>query len=116
MEENIELLKEENMNGSSATVADDPKGSNGYAASERYFENVACPYYPCHKRDEAAQGKEVHLNCLFCYCPMYHLEDCPGNPQFKEKNGRRVKVCTNCTFPHEKDNYDIIMKKIRGEL
>ncbi|MBR1674669.1 MAG: metal-binding protein [Eubacterium sp.] len=86
-----------------------------YAPSERYFENRACPYYPCHKRAEAAEGKDVHINCLFCYCPMYHLENCLGNPTYKEKNGRRIKVCTNCTFPHEKDNYELVMKKIRGE-
>ena len=112
MEENTESLREKKINGSSLLAADDPKGSNGYAASERYFENVACPYYPCHKKADSP-ANEVHLNCLFCFCPMYHIENCPGNPRFKEKNGRRIKVCTDCTFPHEKDNYDEIMRIIR---
>ena len=110
MEENIELLKEENMNGSSVTVADEQKVSNGYAASERYFENVACPYYPCHKRDEAAQGKEVHLNCLFCYCPLYFLkEKCGGD--FVMKNG--VKSCIGCSRPHIASNFDEIERTLK---
>lgn len=71
--------------------------------SSRYFENKACEYYPCHK------GKE-HLNCLFCYCPLHRLEHCPGNPEYIEVQGKRIKDCSNCTFPHEPDNYDIIVK------
>ncbi|MCR4691390.1 MAG: metal-binding protein [Lachnospiraceae bacterium] len=69
--------------------------------SSRYFENRACEYYPCHKGCE-------EMNCLFCYCPLYHRQDCPGNPSYKEKNGRRIKVCTDCTFPHRPENYDKI--------
>lgn len=83
-----------------------------YEASQKYFENRACPYYPCHKMNDEKSG-EVHLNCLFCFCPLYHMENCPGNPSYKEKNGRRIKVCTNCTFPHVKEHYDLIMKIIR---
>ncbi|SEG24988.1 Cysteine-rich small domain-containing protein [Eubacterium ruminantium] len=128
-------------------VNNDVKNSSGeieilegsvYAPSHKYFENRACPYYPCHKVDsdtkkaymnkasevtgisgetadagEYVKNADVHINCLFCFCPMYHLENCPGNPAYKEKNGRRIKVCTNCTFPHEKDNYDRIMEILR---
>ena len=72
----------------------------------RYFENTACEYYPCHQRE--------HLNCLFCYCPLYRLADCPGNPRYIEKNGKRIKVCTDCTFPHEEKNYDRILEILKG--
>lgn len=71
--------------------------------SYRFFANKDCKYYPCHKGlDE--------LNCLFCYCPMYRLEKCPGNPSYIEKSGKRIKNCTDCTFPHKAENYDKIMK------
>ncbi len=42
------------------------------------------------------------FNCLFCYCPMYQLPACPGNPSYMEKEWKKtIKVCTNCTFPHQ---------------
>ena len=49
--------------------------------SHRFFENRACKYFPCHK------GLE-NLNCLFCYCPLYCRENCPGNLKFIEEEGR----------------------------
>lgn len=67
-----------------------------------FFENKECEYYPCHKgMDE--------INCLFCYCPMYRLNNCPGSPEYKEKDGKTIKVCTNCTFPHKRENYETIV-------
>ena len=74
--------------------------------SHKYFENRDCKYYPCHKGIE-------EMNCLFCYCPLYHLEHCPGNPRFHEKEGKTIKVCTDCTFPHRAENYDRIIELIR---
>lgn len=71
--------------------------------SERFFENRQCKYYPCH------EGLE-HLNCLFCYCPLYSLERCPGKHEYVEVRGRKVKSCLNCTFPHKPENYDIVIK------
>ena len=71
--------------------------------SHRFFENKECEYYPCH------EGLE-HINCMFCYCPMYRLEKCPGSPEYFEKNGKKIKVCTNCTFPHRPENYDNIQE------
>ncbi len=70
--------------------------------SHSFFENRECEYYPCH------EGVE-HLNCLFCYCPLYHLEHCPGDPKWKETDGRKVKSCVNCTFPHREENYEKLM-------
>ena len=39
--------------------------------SHRYFRNVDCAYFPCH---EVKNPEE--FNCLFCYCPLYFIEDC----------------------------------------
>ena len=73
--------------------------------SYKYFENKECEYFPCHKG-----ANSDNFNCLFCYCPLYALgEECGGNTTYLE-NG--VKECSNCTFPHNKDNYNKIMEKL----
>ena len=74
--------------------------------SYRFFENKECQYYPCQKGIE-------NMNCLFCYCPLYSREHCPGKPEFLEKDGRRIKVCTNCTFPHQPQNYDKVIQVLK---
>ena len=75
--------------------------------SHRFFENRECKYFPCHK------GLE-DFNCLFCYCPLYHQKNCPGNPKFLEKEGRTLKFCTNCTYPHQPENYDKIVQILKS--
>lgn len=77
--------------------------------SYRFFENRDCKYFPCH------QGLE-DFNCLFCYCPMYWLENCPGKPYYIDKNGNPLKVCSNCTFPHRPENYEAIMEVLKGAV
>lgn len=77
--------------------------------SHRFFKNTDCSYYPCHKGID-------ELNCLFCYCPLYRLEDCPGTPNYKEKNGRIIKDCTSCVFPHSADNYEAVIKRLSESL
>lgn len=79
-----------------------------YQNSFKYFENRDCRFYPCHK------GME-HLNCLFCYCPLYHMEDCPGVYTYKQIRDRAVKVCTNCQFPHIEENYPEIIRILTGK-
>lgn len=74
--------------------------------SSRFFANRECEYYPCHD-----MGGD--LNCLFCYCPLYNTK-CPGNFTVKEKDGRKIKSCIDCTFPHEAGNYDKIMEILKG--
>lgn len=73
----------------------------------RFFQNEECEYFPCH------EGLE-EFNCLFCYCPLYGRETCPGNPIYREKNGKRLKICTNCTFPHRPEHYDRIVDMLRN--
>mgnify|MGYP004563349121 len=73
--------------------------------SYKFFENKECEYFPCHKG-----SNPDNFNCLFCYCPLYALgEECGGNTTYLE-NG--IKDCSNCTFPHNKDNYNKIMEKL----
>ncbi len=86
-------------------VKDKPKRSEKDHNSFYYYENRECKYYPCH-------GGE-HLNCLFCYCPLYHMDDCPGEYDIKEIRGKEVKVCTNCMFPHKKENYKEVVARLR---
>ncbi|MBR5564745.1 MAG: metal-binding protein [Roseburia sp.] len=71
--------------------------------SYRFFENRKCEYFPCH------DGME-ELNCMFCYCPLYRVENCPGNPNYLDVNGKSIKECSDCTFPHQPENYDVIIQ------
>ena len=76
--------------------------------SYKFFCNKECEYFPCHKVDNPED-----FHCLFCYCPLYVLgKECGGNPIFLE-NG--VKDCSNCTFPHKRQNYDKIINAIKKE-
>lgn len=74
--------------------------------SYRFFENRDCKYFPCH------EGL-TDFNCLFCYCPLYHMESCPGTYTYIEVRGRKIKNCIDCTFPHRPENYAVIIKLLR---
>ncbi len=79
--------------------------------SSTFFENRACRYYPCHT------GLS-EINCLFCYCPLYSLNSCPGVFSYvKTRSGARVKSCMNCDFPHRRENYGAVIRCLmsRGE-
>ncbi|MBR1630137.1 MAG: cobyrinate a,c-diamide synthase [Lachnospiraceae bacterium] len=71
----------------------------------QFFENKDCEYYPCHKVIDS-------LNCLFCYCPFYWREDCPGHPVFKQRGEKRIKNCSYCTYPHQVEHYDEIRRRL----
>ena len=77
--------------------------------SYRFFANTDCKYYPCH------EGL-TECNCLFCYCPFHLREHCPGNPKFVETKKGIVKDCTDCTFPHKPENYDIIINWLKKQI
>ena len=74
--------------------------------STSFFRNTECEYFPCHKTDDTE-----NFNCLFCYCPLYHMADCPGTPK---KLPNDIKDCTHCTFPHY--NYDAVIDALRKEV
>ena len=71
---------------------------NGY----KFFKNKECIYYPCHK-----ELKE--MNCLFCFCPLYHLKECGGSYTYTDQG---IKDCSGCIFPHIPENYDKIIEKL----
>ncbi|MCR5273006.1 MAG: metal-binding protein [Lachnospiraceae bacterium] len=79
--------------------------------SSRFFCNKECEYFPCH-----ATKDTENFNCMFCYCPMYRFEDCPGNKKYiTTADGRKIKDCSDCLFPHRAENYEIIMEHLKGE-
>lgn len=77
--------------------------------SFKFFQNKECKYFPCHKDVE-------ELNCLFCYCPLYHMDECPGKWKIVEKNGHRFKSCIDCDFPHRPKNYAEVIRLLHNEL
>ncbi len=69
-----------------------------------FFSHGECEFFPCH-----AGADPKNFNCLFCYCPLYALgKDCGGNFRYLEGG---VKDCTNCTFPHKRENYAAIVAR-----
>jgi len=74
--------------------------------SHRFFSNPSCRYFPCHREPEPER-----FNCLFCFCPLYLLEDCGGD--FQISNG--IKDCTGCSRPHRPEGYDEILERLRQE-
>lgn len=75
--------------------------------SYRFFNNKECKYFPCHKTE-----KPDEFNCLFCYCPLYLLEDCGGNYTYI----KHVKDCSACGIPHAYKGYDYINGKLMEEI
>lgn len=69
--------------------------------SYKFFSNKSCEYYPCHDLEEQ--------NCLFCYCPLYYIEDCGGD---YNTLGSGLKDCSTCTIPHISELYDYIIEEI----
>lgn len=77
--------------------------------SYKFFCNTKCEYYPCHKTDG-------ELNCLFCFCPLYYNDYCPGNPNlFETTDGKKIKDCSSCGYPHKLENYEQIIRILREE-
>jgi Zn-finger protein len=54
--------------------------------------------YNCHAN--TTEPRTHHLNCIFCYCPLYDDIDCGGNYTILN-NG--LKDCCNCLKPHTKE-------------
>ncbi len=71
--------------------------------SHKHFSNKECEFYPC---------KNTDLNCLFCFCPIYHHDDCGGEYSFTAEG---IKDCSECLLPHQKDGYEYIMDFIKAK-
>ncbi|MBI4805368.1 MAG: metal-binding protein [Desulfovibrio sp.] len=76
-------------------------------ASHSFFQNRSCRYFPCHSGADT-----THFNCLFCYCPLYFLEDCGGD--FEMLGG--IKDCSKCLKPHAFDGYERTVGRLKEEL
>jgi len=74
--------------------------------SHRFFQNTSCQYFPCH-----SQADRETFNCLFCFCPLYFLQDCGGEAVVRQG----VKDCTLCLRPHRPEGYDSIVARLREE-
>lgn len=71
----------------------------------KFFQHHECEYFPCHQVDNLED-----FNCLFCYCPLYALgKNCGGNFTHTDKG---IKNCSNCSYPHRKENYDGVLEKL----
>lgn len=72
-----------------------------------FFANRNCKYFPCHKTEDTD-----NFNCLFCYCPLYAMgPDCGGHFRYTKKG---VKDCTGCLVPHKRENYALILERLRA--
>ena len=76
--------------------------------AEKFFSNRECKYFPCHKGVDPED-----FNCMFCYCPLYDTEDCGGDYFYNDRN---IKNCKNCGFPHFRDNYPKVIKKLKEKM
>ena len=56
-----------------------------------------CEYLPCHEALE---------DCTFCYCPFYpcYKDDTGGFEKISSRTGKPVWACSDCIFPHKKEN------------
>ena len=85
--------------------------SGGYEPPEtenfKFFSHRQCEYFPCHELK--GNKSEEDFNCLFCYCPLYLLgRHCGGSFIYNQKG---IKVCTNCLYPHKRENYRAVTRK-----
>ena len=71
--------------------------------SFKFFRNTDCKYFPCH---DVIDPEE--FNCMFCFCPLYCLEEeCGGDFRY---NAKGIKDCSKCLLPHRADSYTYIIK------
>lgn len=47
----------------------------------------------CHETDD-------DINCLFCFCPFYYLDECGGEYKILESG---IKDCSDCILRHKKE-------------
>ncbi len=80
------------------------KQSDKMSDEYKFFSHKKCEFFPCHKTDNAD-----NFNCLFCYCPLYPLEDCGGNYSIL---ANKIKDCSECMLPHNRGNYDYIISRL----
>lgn len=70
-----------------------------------FFQNTTCENFPCHKVSNIES-----FNCLFCYCPLYALDNQCGGKFTYTKSGK--KNCSNCLIPHSEGGYAFVLSKL----
>ncbi|MCF8012694.1 MAG: cysteine-rich small domain-containing protein [Clostridiales bacterium] len=75
--------------------------------SYKFYQNHSCQFFPCHD-----DFSEEEFSCLFCYCPLYHMNNCGGDYTILNNN---IKDCSECKLPHKEENYEYIIKKLMEE-
>lgn len=74
-----------------------------------FFQNRACPHFPCHRGVAPAR-----FNCLFCYCPLYALGPrCGGDFRYTASG---TKDCTDCVRLHDGDEGVSLVQRSFGLL
>ena len=74
-----------------------------------FVQHKKCEFFPCHKTEHPE-----NFNCLFCFCPLYALgRRCGGNFQYTDSG---IKDCSDCLFPHRRENYDRVLARYEDIL
>lgn len=71
--------------------------------SYKFFQNKECEWFPCHSTLDVN-----NFNCLFCFCPLYNINNCGGKYTILDN---KLKDCSKCITPHY--NYQFIINKIK---
>ena len=72
----------------------------------KFFSHSNCEYFPCHDTKHPQD-----FNCIFCYCPLYVLDDkCGGNFTYTKEG---YKDCSRCMLPHKRENYEYVAGKFK---
>lgn len=74
----------------------------------KFFSNIQCEYFPCHKINN---NQIENFNCKWCYCALYPYHDCGGNYTMLNQ---QIKDCTDCLIPHL--NHDYVLNKLKEKL
>ncbi len=108
LESDILSPDNKSIEGSSGNLlSENENKSDDKRRHSSYFVNRECEYYPCHELSDD------RFSCMFCYCPLYDMEDCGGNYTYTEKG---AKNCKDCVFPHERDNYAAVIRKLKEKM
>lgn len=69
-----------------------------------FFSRKKYDCYPCHEWEFG------RMSCLFCYCPLYDLEDCEGDWSMLG----HIKDCSICLVNHVSKWW--VLKKLAGNF
>lgn len=80
--------------------------------AKKGFTNARCPAFPCHKGVD-----EREFNCLFCFCPLYHINECGGTPRWISTEIGQMKDCALCSKPHMgEEGYDFVLNRLEQDF